>query len=772
MKTITRLTTGLLSLVVASAVIAGLPVAPGVPTPTASAAEASQFNPAQIVSDAVFYDSDSMSVADVQSFLNQRGANCVAGEQPCLKDIRTDSRTWAAEANLCAGYTGRAQESAAEIIVGVARSCGISPKALLVLLEKEQALVGRTRPTSRAYQIAMGFGCPDTAPCNAEYYGFFNQTYRAARQFQVYRNFPTRYGYQAGRSNYVQWHPNAACGGTNLVIENQATAALYIYTPYQPNAAAMRNLYGTGDSCSSYGNRNFWRIFTDWFGDPRHASAFVRTASDATVWLVNGANRHRVPSLDVLESYSRLGGVAVVSGSYLNQLAVGPDLGSVVLDPASGNVLFVNANIGLRMTSCAQVADFGASCSTLPSLSAAQVRSLSVGPTMTNGYESTDGRRWYVSGGQRREVFDTASLTANGLPTSTVRLTFSGIAALPVGTPVLRDGVVVEERWTSTAWVWVDGRRHEVPIAAVRSQSTLASLPRAVLDGAGIATLPPGFHLTGVVQEAGGGRFLMTTTGLARLSDAATTTSTAPVFSAAFVSRFPAQPAVPVVAYVRDAGSSTVVRVERAQARPLATWADLQASAGTPSPVVHVVPEGLGAKLATPGPAVVAPGLLVRTAESAAVFYATDVNAVVQVDDLAVPRELGATTVRTVSRESLAATSVAAGYLSPVVRCGTTSFVAQGGTLVPADVSGQRGMPTTTLGTWVCGSLTRTTAAATTPVLVRTAHSPDVHLVSGGVRQHVLTWSAAVRLSGGRTPTIATVGTPTLLTIPVGAPIS
>src|SRR5690606_3156716 len=23
---------------------------------------------------------------------------------------------------------------------------------------------------------------------------------------------------------------------------------------------------GTGNSCSSYGNRNFWRIFTDWFG--------------------------------------------------------------------------------------------------------------------------------------------------------------------------------------------------------------------------------------------------------------------------------------------------------------------------------------------------------------------------------------------------------------------------------------------------------------------------------------------------------------------------
>lgn len=28
----------------------------------------------------------------------------------------------------------------------------------------------------------------------------------------------------------------------------------------------MSNLYGTGDSCSAYGNRNFWRMYTDWFG--------------------------------------------------------------------------------------------------------------------------------------------------------------------------------------------------------------------------------------------------------------------------------------------------------------------------------------------------------------------------------------------------------------------------------------------------------------------------------------------------------------------------
>jgi hypothetical protein len=35
------------------------------------------------------------------------------------------------------------------------------------------------------------------------------------------------------------------------------TPALDNHTPYEPKTAALANLYGSGDSCSSYGNRNF-----------------------------------------------------------------------------------------------------------------------------------------------------------------------------------------------------------------------------------------------------------------------------------------------------------------------------------------------------------------------------------------------------------------------------------------------------------------------------------------------------------------------------------
>jgi hypothetical protein len=88
----------------------------------------------------------------------------------------------------------------------------------------------------------------------------------AGWQYNYYRANPGSFGYQAGRNNTILYNPNTACGSSTVYIANQATAGLYIYTPYQPNAAALANIGGLGNSCSSYGNINFWRLFNDWFG--------------------------------------------------------------------------------------------------------------------------------------------------------------------------------------------------------------------------------------------------------------------------------------------------------------------------------------------------------------------------------------------------------------------------------------------------------------------------------------------------------------------------
>jgi hypothetical protein len=255
----------------------------------------SDFKAGRIIDDAIFFNDSTMTISQIQQFLNSKVPVCDTNGQVmynstqtraqwaqangrplppyiCLKDFSQNVPSVTnSGSNLCTGNISGGSKSAARIIYEVGKACGINPQVLLVMLQKEMSLITDTWPWPRQYEIAMGYGCPDSGPnysanCSSTYYGFFNQVYQAAQAYRRYEANPTWYNYRPDRNNYIQYHPNPACGGTNVFIENQATANLYIYTPYQPNSAALNNLYGTGNSCSAYGNRNFWRLFNDWFG--------------------------------------------------------------------------------------------------------------------------------------------------------------------------------------------------------------------------------------------------------------------------------------------------------------------------------------------------------------------------------------------------------------------------------------------------------------------------------------------------------------------------
>ncbi|WP_353827447.1 hypothetical protein [Agromyces sp. SYSU T0242] len=222
-----------------------------------------QFDPGFIVSDDAFYDSGAMTARQVQDFLESRDCRPVE-DVPCLADYAQDLPAIPdAGPRHCDAVAPGEDVPASRIIARVAEACGVSPRTLLVLLQKEQSLL--TRPTAYGYERATGYGCPDTADCDQRYFGFFNQVYRAAWQFRQYTVQPDRQ-FHIGRVE-VGFHPDTACGASVVRIRNQATANLYNYTPYQPNDALLADP-SAGDGCSAYGNLNFWRIWNRWFGDP------------------------------------------------------------------------------------------------------------------------------------------------------------------------------------------------------------------------------------------------------------------------------------------------------------------------------------------------------------------------------------------------------------------------------------------------------------------------------------------------------------------------
>ncbi|MFF2052783.1 LGFP repeat-containing protein [Leifsonia sp. NPDC058194] len=250
------------------------------------AANAFDFNPSNIISDDVFYNPNTMNEASVQAFLNAIVPNCSAG-YTCLKNFSQTTTSRGGDA-MCGPYAGAPNEPAARIIVKVAQACGINPQVILATLQKEQALVTSTAPSAWAWKASMGYACPDTAACDTQYYGFYNQVYSGSWQFK-------RYGNPPGTSNFFTWYPvggyanvlynpDSSCGSSRVYISNKATAALYYYTPYQPNNNALAAGYGaSSDRCASYGNRNFFMYFTDWFGSTGNAGpSFIDALYNST----------------------------------------------------------------------------------------------------------------------------------------------------------------------------------------------------------------------------------------------------------------------------------------------------------------------------------------------------------------------------------------------------------------------------------------------------------------------------------------------------------
>lgn len=241
---------------------------------SASATSAWDYNPGNIISDAVMRNSSSMDEGAIQNFLKSKNS---------CNDTRTYIASWYPTVSyhienghfVCMADESFNGQSAAHIIYRAAQDYHINPQVLIVLLQKEQGLVTDTFPHNYQYRTAAGYGCPDTSACESRYYGFENQVRNAAALFDSVLNGGWT-NYPIG-NRYVLYSPRGGCGGSTINIENRATSALYRYTPYQPNDAAKNAGYGTGDYCSSYGNRNFFLYFSDWFGSTQAQEQNVTT---------------------------------------------------------------------------------------------------------------------------------------------------------------------------------------------------------------------------------------------------------------------------------------------------------------------------------------------------------------------------------------------------------------------------------------------------------------------------------------------------------------
>jgi len=279
-------------------------------SPASAIADPWSFDPGLIISDSQFYDDDAMTEAEIQRFLDDKIGPCTTTR--CLDIFRfsmptyPESRSRTTGNLVCRQVEGGSNLLTSTVIFRVQQACGISAKVILVTLDKEQGLItgGQSRgPSNYALNFAMGWNCPDSTGCTDASSALGYQIYRGGRQLVTYKlaNFLR----QPGVHN-IQFAPNPDCRSTAVNIRNYATAALYNYTPYQPSAASLAAYpAGTGSPCDSYGNRNFYRYYYAWFGNP-----VAVIPQGVTTARIGGANRYDVAADISRQNFSA--GVPVV----------------------------------------------------------------------------------------------------------------------------------------------------------------------------------------------------------------------------------------------------------------------------------------------------------------------------------------------------------------------------------------------------------------------------------------------------------------------------
>ena len=746
---------------IATTLLLGLIGLVAIQSPAANAADASRFDPGLIISDSVFYDFGTMTANEIQRFLESKVPVCKAndGGPTCLRDYVMDTPEKAGEDGKCSAMPAKSNQKASQIIYDIARACGINPRVLIVLLQKEQGLIQATNPTTYMYKAATGFGCPDSDPaiCGKVHTGLFNQLYKGAGQLQWYGDPRGSYTYlKVGRTANILYNPNSNCGKKPVMIKSIATTALYYYTPYTPNDAALKNLYGTGDSCSAYGNRNFWRFYTDWFGSTI-GGGFLLKGPGAEVYLIVDNNKYLITDQDLITALKPLGPLGTISQDYLDTFKTMGNMSRIVKS-ATNQYYFVDGGSKFAFSSCQQALTFGLDCSMAVQLTGSQLAALADGPAMTELVTGDDGTGQYlISQGTKRQILDSYSLVANGITVPLTAATKIGAYKyLPWGKPIIAERSIFKNAKTGEFGVYLDGQYFAIDANTAKDLNfnVWFTASNGTMTPEGLSPVNSLISVKSIVANASGETYLLTQAGKQQLTNPTEFLSDAPVVSNSLLN------VIPTVAekltaplFVRGGTDKNIYLVEGAQKRATISAAERAIFATEmKNPAVQTVTASALSLLKT-GAIALTPGSFVKSAKSGLNYWITGRNSMAlagTADDIA---QFGLGKTRTASSAELAGYKQNTKLTGSKVICDAQSYVAIGGSFyrVAADVAPHYAGATIALDSLACARLK--VAAVELGRFIRT---PDkvYWLIQKGQRRQIASATKYAELRGDLLPAV------------------
>lgn len=220
---------------------------------------AAEFNPNFLISDEEIQTWDSMSRADIDLFLDEKGSY--------LRTYKTEDKDGT-------------KRKASDIIYRAAREHKINPKYILVKLQKEQSLITETEPTKKQLDWATGYGVCDACamddPSIQKHRGFGNQVDSAAGIMRwYYENVDDQDWIKHAGKHYT-------IDGQTIIPATNATAFLYTYTPH------------------IQGNQNFWKLWQKWFDQVYPDGSLLKSKEEATIYLLEEGKKRPIKNMSAL----------------------------------------------------------------------------------------------------------------------------------------------------------------------------------------------------------------------------------------------------------------------------------------------------------------------------------------------------------------------------------------------------------------------------------------------------------------------------------------
>ncbi len=243
-------------------------------------ASALSFDPNYIISDLDFFNEREMDADAIQRFLERKGSSLST-----YTDIDIDG----------------VKKRAADIIARAARTNGINPKILLVLLQKEQSLIENSSPSQYNLDWATGFArcdsCLASDPKISAYKGFVMQVEKAAWRKKYYTTNPEQFNFRAGLMRLVD--------GIPITPQNSSTAALYNYTPH------LR------------GNFSFWKLWNKYFAKILPDGMIVQEDGEKDIWLIQRGKRRLFAKMSIFLSRFSPSQIVFVGKNDLSKYDIG-----------------------------------------------------------------------------------------------------------------------------------------------------------------------------------------------------------------------------------------------------------------------------------------------------------------------------------------------------------------------------------------------------------------------------------------------------------------